>query len=400
MPTAEKVRHAIVGVGAIGRVHARSTASSPFAELVAVVDPDAVARDWARQRLGVRGFDNHHDLIEARLVDAVSVATPHRMKDRITLECIEAGLHVYTEKPLAIRIGTARQLVEAANRKGVRLTVGHQYRTFRTSQTIKRLIARGDLGPVRDVLWTWHQFRPARYFDEKTWRRNSSDAGGGLLVLQLAHDLDLLAWLLGRATSVSALLRDGMHGLGSEDLVSAVIEFDGGAIVTLQASINRPPAHVVRHIIGNRAMLVLPSVNSIISDERDEIWLGRFEPALDVALRQLRSSHDQPQIRWERVPPVPALGEEPGWKRPRRLWRAFGAYRHRPGVSALLDSFFLDVLGRGVSLVPAQSALPSVEIRNAMVLSAAMGARVALPIDEEEVDRVYAGIEQHHPLGG
>jgi predicted dehydrogenase len=319
---------------------------------------------------------------------------PHRTKDAAALECIEAGLHVFVEKPLAVRVGTARALIEAADRRGVHLAVGHQYRTFRTPQTIKRTLASGRLGPVMEVLWTWHQFRTDRYFDQKPWIGALAESGGGALVLQLAHDLDLLVWLLGPPARVSALLSDSLHGRDGEDAVSAIIEFTQGATVTFQASINRPQSHVIRHIIGERAMLVVPSVAGLVSDEPEDLVLGIFEPPLPQALGKLEGSHAQPEVRWKRVRTKRPLGAEPGWKRPRRLWRRLDAYQNRPGPAAVLDSFFREIRGGEESLATGRSALPSVELRNAMVLSSVEGRRVELPLDAAEIDRLYDLIEQ------
>lgn len=390
----EPVRHAVVGLGGAGRGHARATAASHFGILVAVADPDAEARRWAEQRFGVPTFENHQKLLEWGMADSVSLAIPHHPKDAAAFDCIEMGLHVLVEKPLAIRIGTARRLVEAADRRGVWLSVGHQYRTFGAPQTIKRVLDDGSLGAVADVLWTWHQFRPDAYFERQPWLRSPAEAGGGLLALQLAHDLDLLVWLFGSPRSVTAVLRDALHRQATEDAAAAIIEFDSGPCVTLQASINRPPAHVVRHVVGDRGMLVLPAVEGLVSDADEDIRLGLFDPPLTAARRILDGTHAQPAIRWERAKKVPALGSEPRWKRPRRVWRRLGLYRPRPGRAALLDSFFRSVRTGSEPLVSGRSALPSVELRNAMVVSSVEGRTVDMPLDADEVDRVYDQLEQ------
>lgn len=390
----DPVRHAVIGLGRVGRRHAQAIATSRFGELVAVVDPDSEARAWAVDRYGVRAFPTYIDLLGAGLVESVTLAIPHRLKDRAALECVEAGLHVYVEKPLAILVGTARRLVAAAEESNVSLTVGHQYRTFRTPQTIKRLIDSETLGQLDEVLWTWHQFRTDLYFEGKPWQQSWAEAGGGLLALQLAHDLDLLAWLMGPPSRVTALLRDHLHGRGIEDSASAILEFESGAVATVQASVNRPTAHILRHIVGDRAMLVIPDARSIVSDEPEELLLGRFDLPLRNALGELRESHAQPGIHWEQLSQLPQLGAEPKWKRPRKVWRKLGMYSNRRGKAAVVDSFFQEIRGRGKSLVPASSALASVELRNAMVLSSLESRSIELPLDGEEVKRVYDRIEQ------
>lgn len=388
LPRSDPVRHAVIGLGGFGSEHARATHTSKFGDLIAVVDSDPEARRRITDSYPATHFRDHQSLIEAGTAESVSIALPHSVKDDVARDCLAAGLHVYVEKPLALRATTARQLVAMADSAGVRFSVGHQYRTFRGYRTIERLLRSGAVGEVHQILWTWHQFRSDAYFERTPWLDDWDRSGGGLLPLQLAHDLDLICWLFGSPLRVGAFVGETLHHRGVEDLATAFVEFRSGAVATLQASLNRPGSYVVRQIVGDRGMIVVPASLSMTTDHNDGILFGRFEHPLTEAVRY-PDGHSQPTVEWETVVLSRAQGEEAPWKRPRRVWRRLGLSRARRGMEATLDSFFRSIRDRGELLVDARSAIPGVELREAMIVSAATGGIVDIPASPPAVADAY-----------
>lgn len=261
-------------------------------------------------------------------------------------------------------------------------------------QTLKALLEEETLGELHQVLWTWHFFQPNDYFESKPWKKKWTESGGGLVALQLTHDLDLLCWLLGPARRVGALLSDQLHGQGVEDSASAIIEFEQGVVVTVQASYNRPWESVVRQVVGERGMVVIQGARSLTYDRGEDIRLGLFEPPPRSIVGSAPSQVDdppasQPRVNWRTVPSRPAIGQVAWWKRPSRVWKKLGLYRERREYFATIDNFFGAIRSREPLLISGRSALPEVMLRNAIVLSAVTGRFVEVPSDMEECRAAY-----------
>ncbi|MBK8128719.1 MAG: Gfo/Idh/MocA family oxidoreductase [bacterium] len=136
--SAGKLRYAVIGIQGIGRYHVRTSQEQPQVELVALVDVDAATVRRQAAELGVQPFTDHRDLLAAGLVDAVSIATPHRHLAPIGPDCLAAGLHILVEKPFATRISDARTMNELAKQRGLQIGVAYQYRTLPPGPGSKR----------------------------------------------------------------------------------------------------------------------------------------------------------------------------------------------------------------------------------------------------------------------
>ena len=199
------LRTAVVGVRGVGRGHVQTVAAHPRADLVVVADLDPDAASAAAEPHGARAFDGlDRMLAEAPELDAIILATPHHLHAPMSLRALEQGLHVYVEKPIATRISDADRIVAAAADAERVLAVGHQYRTFRGNLRLKQIIDGGELGQVQRVVWQWLEARPETYYARDPWRCRWAEAGGGVLLNQASHDIDLLCWLFGPASEVSA----------------------------------------------------------------------------------------------------------------------------------------------------------------------------------------------------
>jgi predicted dehydrogenase len=297
----KKIRYAVIGVKGVGRLHIASAQQNPMVELTALVDVDDALARKKSQDLKVRSFTDYRDMLDAAMVDAVSIATPHHLLAPIALDCLKAGVHVFVEKPFAIRLSEADAVIRMATAKNLKLCVGYQHRTFRSSRVMKRLVDAGTIGNLLRLLWTWKEFRPEIYYAPDIWRGTFRHAGGGVLMSQTSHELDLICWMIGKPIQVSAFMGNQLHKAEIEDIVCANVLFDGGALGSLQFSINQARGYSVRQLAGDRGLIVIQDVKSLTDDENDEILVGTYEDALPAVISQLSRDSDQPKISWEAI---------------------------------------------------------------------------------------------------
>lgn len=221
----------VIGAGTIGRTHVERALHSPAVAIAAIADPTDAARDFAAS-LNVPWFADHRQMLADVRLKAVIVATPNHTHADIGLDCIAAGLATLVEKPIADSVDAGRRLCEAAAAAGVPLLIGHQRRSNPLVRRARMLIDEGVLGtPVSaTVLCTW--YKPASYF-EASWRR---ERGGGPVLINLIHDIDLLRYLLGDIVSVQARASNRQRGHAVEDTAVVLLEFASGALGTVTVS--------------------------------------------------------------------------------------------------------------------------------------------------------------------
>ena len=361
------VRYGVIGIKGVGSKHVSMAQEHANIELTALVDLDEAAVKAKSQELGVRAFTDYREMLNAGIVDAVSIATPHHLHAIIGLECLKAGVHVFTEKPLANRVSDADTMIEAAEARDLKLCVGHQYRTYRTPQTMKHLIDTGAIGNIMRLLWTWIEFRPESYYARDIWRQTWRHAGGGVLMNQTSHDLDLVCWLIGEPVQVSAMIGNQFHQMEVEDVVVANVLFENGAFGSIQLTINQPKGYSIRQIAGDQGTIAIPDVQSLTNDAADSILLSTYANPLTELVKGTGSIAGQPGASW----------------RPIELRAGLG------GHDRLMESFTDAILNGGEPQVNGVSARPAVELINAIVLSAIRKKTVDLPVDRGEYDELF-----------
>lgn len=387
-----RLRYGVIGVTGVGKYHIQRVLEDERVELTALVDVNEESLGAAAGRLNVRGFADYRAMLDAGVVDAVSIATPHHLHAEIGLECLRAGVHIFLEKPFANRLSEVDAMLSEARARGLKICVGHQYRLHRSPQLMKGIIESGELGRIMQVLWTWAEFRPESYYRRDAWRKTWRKAGGGLLMNQASHDIDLICWLFGQPAVVSAEVANQLHDMELDDALSASVVFQGGALATLQMTINRPRACSIRQVVGDAGMLMMPDVRSLAGDERDLIQVGIYEGRLRALNASLQGAHDQPGISWRTVSEPE---RRPGYERllrPRSLWRRLGLLgkpRRTTGLPILLRSFVDAVLTGSEPLVSGASARPAVELINAMLLSAVRRKPIEFPVEAAEYDALF-----------
>ncbi|WP_244817154.1 Gfo/Idh/MocA family protein [Caballeronia sp. Lep1P3] len=226
-----KKRLAVAGAGAIGRMHVERARLHPDCEVVAVADPSSEARAWVEAQ-GVRWFATVEAMLDAAQPDGVIVATPNATHLEAGRTCIAHGITLLVEKPITDCVVQARELVDAARDANVPLMVGHQRRHSPILKRARDIVRSGRLGqPVSaSALATF--YKPAAYFDVD-WRRKP---GGGPVLINLIHDIDMMRFLLGEIVEVQALTSNKVRGFDVEDTAAVLLRFENGALGTLTVS--------------------------------------------------------------------------------------------------------------------------------------------------------------------
>ena len=260
----EKVRFGVIGAGNMGKKHIESIAEGAVegAELCAVCDVKSSRLDMIKEEVkpeGVKYFTDGHELITSGLVDAVIIATPHYFHPTIGIDAFENGLHVLTEKPVGVYTKKVRELNEAARKSGKAFGIMFNQRTNKYYQKIREMVKSGELGEMKRCIWIitdW--YRPQAYFESGGWRATWAGEGGGVLLNQCPHNLDLYQWIFGMPDEVYADCTVGKyHNIEVEDDVSAMFRYKNGASGVFITSTGECPGTNRLEISGSKGKVTL-----------------------------------------------------------------------------------------------------------------------------------------------
>lgn len=243
------LRIAILGAGAIGTVHARLVSALEGYEgvLAAIIDLSPERSRTLAEAYGVPSFATPAEAYEADAVDVVAICLPSAFHADAAVEALESGIHVIVEKPLDITLDAADRVIDAELESGLTVSVISQRRFQPAATFLHNAVELGGLGRVTSGVVESMFFRPTSYYDSADWRGTLAIDGGGALMNQGIHALDLLLWMLGNPISVQASIGRVAHeGIEAEDLASAIITFESGAIGMVLASTAAFPGLPVR----------------------------------------------------------------------------------------------------------------------------------------------------------
>lgn len=230
-----KVKIGIIGIGNMGSGHSFSIVDGkvPEMELVAVADVRESRREWAKENLpgDIKIFEDGDSLIESGCCDGVLVAVPHYDHPRFVMKALEHGLHVISEKPAGVYTKQVREMNEAAKKSDRVFAMMFNQRTNHVYRKMKEIVESGKYGQIKRVNWIitdW--YRTQAYYNSGGWRATWDGEGGGVLLNQCPHNLDLLQWICGMPVKVHAFCHNGKwHDIEVEDDVTAYLEFENGA---------------------------------------------------------------------------------------------------------------------------------------------------------------------------
>lgn len=237
---------AIVGWGDVAIIHYEAINCIEGVELVGVVDTDAERRDLAAEQLGVPAFASIDELVDAVGPDVVHITTPHDQHITPTLEALARGVHVIQEKPLAASLEDGQRLVDAAAQldpaTDPKVGICFQNRYNVSSQELRRLLDSGELGPIHgayaSVVWT----RTADYYQTKPWRGSKEQSGGGLLINQAIHTLDLVQWFMGEVVDIHGHVATNKFTdvIEVEDTAEMLLTHESGVLTSFFATLTAP----------------------------------------------------------------------------------------------------------------------------------------------------------------
>jgi len=260
------LRVGIVGAGRIGVKRAREIARSSDAHLVAVADQDAPRGQALAQEYGCRASAHWEALVDAPDIDAVVVATSHRWLAPISLAALEAHKHVLCEKPLAMTPAEAERLLLSASRNGTKLKVGFNHRHHPAIWKAHELAEEGRIGRLLFLRCRYGHGGRAGY--EKEWRANPAESGGGVLLDQGIHALDLFRWFLGEFEDVSAVLARAFWPAPVEDNAFCTLRTPAGQVASLHVSWTQWKNLFSFEVFGEKGYLLIEGLGASYGRER------------------------------------------------------------------------------------------------------------------------------------
>ena len=360
MTNKAKVRMAVVGVGGMGSNHVRDLAKLDNVELGAICDIDQITADRVSAASGVRAYTDYHDLLDQEKPQAITIATPHYDHTPIAIAAFERGIHVLTEKPLAVHVRDGNKMIAAYQQAlqklpDLKFAIMFQQRTQGFWRKIKNMIDGGELGRLTRTTWLitdW--FRPQVYYDSGGWRATWGGEGGGVLLNQAPHNLDLYQWFVGMPKRITGLAAIGKyHNIEVEDEVTAVFEHENGMVGQFVTTTAESPGVNRLEIVGEKGRLVF---------EDGELIFYRNQQSM-IEFSQVT------QKLWDKVPCQKEVVE----------------YEHegRPGHSAVLENFANAILHDEPLVAPAVEGIRSLTLGNGIMFSSFLGQPIEIPFDQD-----------------
>ena len=355
----DKVRVGIAGVGNMGSGHATRIYGGlvPGMELCAVADKRAERRKWASDNFdSVAIYNDASDMIKNADIDAVIIVVPHYDHPRLVMEALANGLHVICEKPAGVYTKQVREMNEFAAKQDKTFAMMFNQRTNCVFRKMKEMVDNGDIGEIKRVNWIitdW--YRTQYYYDSGDWRATWSGEGGGVLLNQCPHNLDLLQWICGMPKSVRAFCHEGKwHDIEVEDDVTAYLEYENGATGVFITTTGDAPGTNRFEITGTLGKLVCDSAKTLKYTK------------LDIDEREYCKTATE---GFKKPPAQPTVNVETD-----------GMNEQHVGVMKAFTNHIL----HGTPLVAeGYEGINGLMLSNAMHLSSWLGKTVTLPVDED-----------------
>ena len=353
-----KIRFGVAGIGTMGGFHAKyiDNGQIPDAELAAVCDPNPDRLDWAKDNLSkaVKRFDTPEAMFASKSIDAVLIAMPHYDHPALAIKAFEHNLHVLTEKPAGSYTKQVRLMNQAAEKSDRVFGIMFNQRSLPIFSKIKDLVDSDELGAIQRTNWiitTW--FRTQRYFDNGGWRATWAGEGGGVLLNQCPHQLDLWQWICGMPNRVRAFCAFGKyHNIEVEDDVTAYVEYENGATGVFITTTGEAPGTNRFEIIGDRGKLIA---------EDDKLTFHRTRTSASEFIRESDEAFGTPETWTCQIP----LSE--------------GQQQH----AEITKDFVRAIVDKTPLLAPGIDGVNSLELSNAMILSTWTDKWIPLPLDDD-----------------
>ncbi len=353
----EKVRVGIIGFGNMGSGHAMRIMRGdvPEMELTAICDIKPGRLEWGKGMYpNVETFENAIEMMESGLVDAIIIAVPHYDHPTFAIEGFKHGLHVMCEKPAGVYAKQVREMNELAEKSNVTFGMMFNQRTNCVYRKMKEIVESGEMGAIRRTNWiitNW--YRPQKYYDSGAWRATWSGEGGGVLLNQCPHQLDLFQWICGMPKSVQSHVHLGKwHDIEVEDDVTAYFEYENGATGTFITTTGDCPG-------SNRFEITLEKGKLVV--ENDKLYKWEMEMPEPEFTRTCTNPFGEPKVEFTEV-------------------ETDGMNEQHNGV---LKAFAANILHGTPLVANGIEGIRGVRLSNAIHLSSFLGKTVEIPVDED-----------------
>lgn len=353
----EKVRIGIIGLGGMGANHAKTIIEGkvPNAELSSICDVNPERLKWARENLGenIKTFDNLDEFLASE-IDGVIVATIHYYHPPIAIKALEKGLHVLIEKPAGVYTKQVREMNEVAKKSGKVFSIMYNQRTSPFHRKIKEIVRSGELGDIKRITWiVTNWYRPQSYYDLNNWRGTWKGEGGGILLNQGIHQLDIWQWIFGMPKRIRAFLGFGKyHNIEVEDEAIVYMEYENKTVGLFITSTAEAPGTNRLEIIGDNGTI-------IFEDEKIAFW------KLDIPEPEFREKEKNPY-------------SQPTFNKYEILTE--GEYLQHRGI---LINWVESILKGAPLIAPGEEGINALMITNASYLSSWLDSWVDLPLDDD-----------------
>ncbi len=355
----DKVRFGVIGLGVMGREHCAGFSAIAEARLAAVCDGFGDSARKVGETHGVPYFTDHRALIASGLCDAVLIATPHPVRPPIALDVMNAGIHLLSEKPLAECVSAADLMIKTARRKKVALGIMFQRRASPPVLKALEWVRSGALGAVCRATLIAPEFRPQAYYNSGAWRGTWKGEGGGVMINQAPHWLDLFILFGGMPSEVFGRCSTRLHQMETEDVAEALLTYPDGGSGYFYATTNEPGSGNMLEVFGTKGKLCYRD---------DSLTLQRFSESVTDFSARTELPFSKPDCLVE----APFQSSETG------------------GHVNIIRNFARHLLHNEPLLSPGEEGLKSLELANAVWLSAHLKKPVKLPLNRKAYDRFLA----------
>ena len=356
----EKIKLGIIGIGNMGSGHAGNIKKGrcPEIDLVAIADNNPKRLDWAKQQNyaeNITYFNTAEDMLDSGIINACIVAVPHYDHTKYAIECMKRGIHVMVEKPAGVYTKQVREMnAEAEKHPVVVFGMMFNQRTNCVYRKLRELVRSGDYGEIRRTNWIitdW--YRPQCYYDSGDWRATWSGEGGGVLLNQCPHQLDLWQWICGMPVKVEAHLHFGKwHDIEVEDDVTTYVEYANGATGVFITTTG--DAHGT-----NRFEIQMDRAKFVV--ENNKLVMTEYA----MTEQEFSKTNTQP---FATVNSITREVETDG---------------ENPQHIGVLNAWANAILHGGKLVAEGKEGINGLTLSNAMHLSAFLGKEVEIPFDEE-----------------
>ena len=349
------LRYAIIGVGAAVLSMHREALQLPTVKLVAVSDIETTIGQQRAQELDCAFYANYQQLLKEVQPEVVVILTPHPLHARIAIDCLQSGSNVLVEKPIAVQVSEADAMIEAAQRSQRLLGVIFQHRFRPEIRATYKLIQEGQLGDIQHVELTASWTRTASYYRSASWRGTWKGEGGGVLMNQAPHNLDLLCHLVGQPSRVFGWTTRLIHHIETEDTVQAALQWSNGALGSLHISTAEADQADDMKIVGTKGVIEIHRAGGKLTFR-----------AFDMDLKEFMATSPN------------AFGKLPVHEVPVELG---------PGAGRHIEVYrnFNEALLHGIPFTsPGTEGRKSLELANALIYSNYTHSEVAMPLDRQK----------------